>query len=48
MHQEAAKGVCADFAFADVFVAIHATTQGNLGIVDVEDRDALEADGAID
>src|SRR5260370_6470367 len=48
MGQEAAKRYSADFAFADVLVAVHTTAERNFGVVDVEDRDAREADGAVD
>src|SRR6266849_5709647 len=48
MGEEAAKRFGADFAFANVFVAVHTTAERNFGVVDMEDRDALEADGAVD
>src|SRR5580700_1826470 len=48
MRQDAAKSFSADFAFADVFVAIDAAAERDFRIVDVEDRDATEADGAVD
>src|SRR5580704_3927611 len=48
MRQDAAKSVSADFALAYVFVAIDAAAQRNLGVVGVEDGDAIEADGAVD
>src|SRR5580658_1416496 len=48
MRQDAPKSVSADFALAYVFVAIDAAAQRNLGVVGVKDRDAIEADGAVD
>src|SRR5580692_7817673 len=48
MRQHAAKSFSADFALAYVFVAIDAAAQLNLGVVGVEDGDAIEADGAVD
>src|ERR1700722_380513 len=48
MLQDAAKGFSADFAFDYVFGAIDAAAERGFRIVDVEDRDAIEADGAVD
>ncbi len=47
MRQEALKRLRADFAFADMLVPIHVATERNFGVVDVEDRDALEANDAV-
>ena len=48
LRQDAMKGFSADFAFANVFVAIDASAERNFRIVGVEDGDAVEADRAVD
>src|SRR6202007_2166468 len=48
MGEEAPKRFLADFSFADMFVTVDATGERNLGVVDVEDGDALEANNAVD
>jgi len=47
MGQETAKGFGADFAVADVIVAIDAAAERNFGVVNVEDRNVFEPDDAI-
>src|SRR5262245_22450050 len=47
MLKNAAECSRADLAFADVCVAIYTATEGNLGIVDVEDRNVVKADGLV-
>src|SRR4051812_15834673 len=48
MREEPAKCFGADFAFADVLVAVYATAERNFGVVDVEDGNALKTDDAVD
>ena len=46
--QNSAKRFRADFAFADVLVAIHARAEHRLRIVDVQHEDAVEPYRAVD
>src|SRR6202158_3749140 len=48
MGEETAKRFRADFASTDVLVPVHAASEGNLGVVGVKNRDALEANDAVD
>ncbi len=43
MRQDAMESFGADFAFADVFVAIDAAAERDFRIVGVEDRNLIEA-----
>src|ERR1700687_3356843 len=47
MGEETAKGFRADFASTDVLVPVYAATKRNLGVVGVENRDALKANYAV-
>ncbi len=48
MSEQPPKRFRSDFAFADVLVPVDAPAQGNLGVVDVKNRDTLEADRPVD
>ena len=48
MREQPPKRLRSDFAFADVLVTVDAAAQRNLGVVDVKNRDAFEADGVVD
>src|SRR5260370_17435056 len=48
MSEQPPKRLRSDFAFADVLVPVDAPAQGNLGVVDVKNRDAFEADRPVD